>query len=261
MVTALTLYYLGCEVTTLTLVGESPSHYVEVYALLPQGFDTTFIRPWLQRNNRTWIAVSEEQNIYTFVDPSPMADVPIALVGEVVSEFVSSLDILYLSTEHLPVIQAALHAVQSLPCKVVTNVNAPLISDPLDAAAETLKETIKLSHTIVMNESESTQALSKLGIERWLDVDSDNLCEIVVTRGGKGGYFTSHPFETWEAYQPAKATPVNCVVGAGDTFNGAFIKSRFVDLSSIGVSCEYAAKVAAKKVELDACSLLPALTH
>jgi len=256
MVTALALFSLGCKVSVFTLVGEQAIYQDEVRKLLPRGFDTSNICPWLKRNNRTWIAISSSQEVYTFVDLGPVNEVPHNLVKSRVEDFVGNVDVLYISTECPSVLYKAIEIVKNLGCTVVSNLNAALITDPSDSGNSLLKSLIAVSHTIIMNEAESLEVLSRLGIADWSHISSGLLREVLVTHADKGGILSCYPFTEWETYDSWSAAQVRCAVGAGDTFNGAYVKARFIDGASLKKSCEYAAKIAAQKVEIASSALL-----
>jgi sugar/nucleoside kinase (ribokinase family) len=79
--------------------------------------------------------------------------------------------------------------------------------------------------------------------------------EVIVTRGDKGGLLSTRPFHFWDKYEASIPEKVKCVVGAGDTFNGAYLKARFVQGLSPESSCNYASQVAGKRVSTELSAL------
>lgn len=246
MVTALSVFHLGCDVVTFTLIGEKN----EILNLLPEGFGVDYLQECLFYNNRTWIAVSDNQDVVTFVYPSPVNETRVAYLLDTVSSFIDMVDLLYISTEYLPVLKQAIKTASQARIPIVSNINTPLILDPADHGGKVLQPLLEVSHTIIMNEVEAVQTLTKLNITSWSNVHSPNLREIVITKADKGGMMALKPFTVWERYESKTPFGVKCVVGAGDTFNGAYIKARFVDGLPLTESCEYASEIAGQKVSL-----------
>jgi len=251
MVTALSAFMLGCDVSLLTMVGDRE----EVTSLLPADFSGKYFLETLQSNNRTWIPVSNDQSTVTFIYSSPLRDFDRAEVFSTVGEFVGSIEVLYISTEHTFLIKEAALAASRLSVPLVSNLNTPLICDLEDLAGAMPKLLVDVSHTIIMNEAESEQALAKLNLRGWTEVTSPCLQEIIITQASRGGVFAVRPFTKWVRYEAQPVKETVCTVGAGDTFNGAYLKSRFIEKSSILGSCENAARAAGMKVCLPSSSL------
>lgn len=252
MVTSLAIHCLGCNVAIFTLVGDK----LEVLKLLPHSFSIDYFQECLYYNNKTWIAMSKKQEVVTYVCPSNIREKQTRTLLQNVSEFVEKVGLLYISTEYIPVIRRAVEVASHLRTPVVTNPNLPLLTDPDDKTGDVFRLLINKSHTVLLNEVESEAALFKLGKKTWADVLSDNLQEVIITKGEKGGVFSQKPFTTWQSYDAEQPSSIECVVGAGDTFNGAYIKYRFVDGLSQKESCTYAARVASKKISTKSSHLI-----
>lgn len=246
-ITALTLLSLGCDVSSFSLTGQNED-YEEVIRRLPSEADKTFLFPWLLRNNRTWIVISEEQQVYTFVDPSPMIEVRTEQVADALTAFLSNVQLVYITAEHVSVLRLAIDALQATAPTVISNLSTALIGDPLDSDGQLLRDLVDRSHTLVMNEIEAPEALRRLGASEWTGIRSTCLREVIVTKGNRGGAFSHYPFVVWGRYEAAKIDVTKCAVGAGDAFSAAYIKARFVEGLDISRSCTYAAGIAALRV-------------
>jgi sugar/nucleoside kinase (ribokinase family) len=250
MITALTLFALGCDVSLLTLIGNKQ----EIEGFLPRYFDAGYLLKALVSNNRTWIPISTAQGSVLFVFSSPLTqDAHSKVIGNIRS-FLENTEILYLSTEYMFVIREAATNASKLNLPLVTNLNAALLSDP-ECSDRDVVDLVSVSHTLIMNERESKLALSRLGLHLWSEISGPNLQEVVITRGEHGGTVALRPFQDWQVYSAHSVEPVVCDVGAGDTFNGGFLRARFVEGKSPYESCAYAAQVAGQKLSLSSSSL------
>lgn len=250
MVTALTLFALGCDVSLLTLIGNKQ----EIEGFLPRYFEAGYLLRALVGNNRTWIPISMAQGSVLFVFSSPLIQDAHSKVIRNIRSFLENVEILYLSTEYMFVIREATTKASKLNLPLVTNLNAALLSDP-ECSDPDVVDLVSVSHTLIMNERESKLALSKLGFNTWSEISVPNLQEIVITRGAHGGTVGLRPFEDWQVYSAHSVSPIVCDVGAGDTFNGGYLRARFVDGKSPYESCTYAAQVAGQKLTLYSSSL------
>jgi sugar/nucleoside kinase (ribokinase family) len=232
MVTALTLFALGCDVSLLTLIGNKQ----EIEGFLPRYFDAGYLLKALVGNNRTWIPISIAQGSVLFVFSSPLIQDAHSKVVRNIRSFLENVEILYLSTEYMFVIREATTKASKLNLPLVTNLNAALLSDPECSDPDVV-------------------ALSRLGLNTWSEISVPNLQEIVITRGAHGGTVALRPFQDWQVYSAHSVEPVVCDVGAGDTFNGGYLRARFVEGKSPYESCAYAARVAGQKLSLASSSL------
>jgi sugar/nucleoside kinase (ribokinase family) len=253
MLTAKALTALGSESLLFTLIGKSSTCRREFSSLTPPGFDPELSLPLLERNNRTWIAVSPSQRVLTFVDAAPPLRYLASRATAALPGFISRANILYLSTEQVVVLRKACEIIEGIDTPVVSNLNTPLIQDPADAEGQTLRSIARVSSVIIMNKAEAQRVLDKLGLPDWYCLGKGRVREIIVTNGRKGGIFSTYPFQTWTQFEAVRVRP-KCVVGAGDVFNAAFIKARLIERASLAKSCGFAAHTAAKWVESDSIS-------
>ncbi len=257
MVPALAAFSLGCEVVLFTLIARPPELRGEILGLLPSGFGRQYIKPWLATNHRTWIAISaSKQETQTLVYSSPLSHIDPSVFKRTVRRFLGEVDVLYLSTEHGILVRTTLDLVREHHLPLISNINQALLTDPLDPTGALARSLMMSSSVVFVNQYEADLALSKLKSSNWTKLGGENLREIVITAGERGGRVSTFPFRKWLRYKAVKPKQVLCVVGAGDTFNGAYLKARFVDRREPLASCLYAAKIAAKKLELRSSSLL-----
>jgi sugar/nucleoside kinase (ribokinase family) len=252
LVPALSAFSLGCDVSLLTLIGNKP----EVRRFLPRGFAETYMLGVLESNNRTWIPISTNQRSCTlFVYSSPLRQDARPKVIRSIHRFLKTVNLLYLSTEYMFVVREASTTASRLGLPLVTNLNAALMSDPECLAGDVTDLLVPFSHTLILNERESDQALRRLNLHMWSETSSPRLQEVIITRGERGGIVASRPFEDWHTYRAHASGVSVCAVGAGDTFNGGYIKARFIDGKSPFDSCTYAATLAGQKVSVPSSSL------
>jgi len=244
MVTALSLFYLGCKPRFLSLIGKRS----ELESLLPAGFDDSFLQESLDTVQRTWIVITGEQQVYTLVRSCQPPRSEAVLSDNVVASFLQGLDLLYVSAEYLPLVQIVVTAAAKRRIPIVTNLSWAFLADPDTGSAMLLDLLLNVSHTLLVNETEALEMMKRPGFQNWLKVERPNLRHIVITSGAEGGRYSSKPFDRWERYSAGVPERMQCVVGAGDTFNGAYIKARFVDRRSITDACRFAADIAALKI-------------
>jgi sugar/nucleoside kinase (ribokinase family) len=244
MVTALSLFYLGCTPRLLSLIGERS----ELESYLPAGFDGSFLQECLAQMQRTWIAITEDQQVYTFVRPSQPSLSAAVVPDNVVSNFLLGLDVLYVSAEYLPLVQTVVTTAAKRQIPIVTNLSWAFLADPDPGSVVLLDLLLNASHTLLVNETEALELMKRSGFKDWSEMEHSSLQQIVITSGAEGGRYSSRPFDRWERYSAGNPEHTRCVVGAGDTFNGAYLKARFVDRRGIADACRVAADVAALKV-------------
>lgn len=253
MITALTLFHLGCDVSTYSLVGTD----TVVKDYLPSKFNKDFLCPYLSEDNKTWILVSTQQEVVTLVKPSPLVEGPLKEEAfKKLNRFMSNIDILYISTEYIPLIRKAIELAKKREVLIVSNLNTPFLFDPEVSNGKTFFSSIvEASHTVILNRLEERQLFTKTRFSNWTGVSSQQLEEVIVTNAEEGGAFSSSPFNQWFSYEPVVPDIVLCSVGAGDTFNGAFLYARFIKKLSLQESCDFAADLAAKKLATFASSI------
>jgi sugar/nucleoside kinase (ribokinase family) len=251
MVTALSVFSQGCATSFFTLVGLKS----EIMTLLPNGFDSDYLLEVLKANNRTWIPISSDRRTSLFVYSSPLRQDARSRVLNSLPAFLDGIDVLYLSTEYMFVIREAARIALERELPVVMNLNSALMSDAECSGKDVRDLLVPSSSTLILNEHESDQAMSRLDLRTWSAVSSPRLQEVVITKGASGGVVASKPFEEWNTYQAQSQGVPICPVGAGDTFNGGYIKARFVEGKSPLNSCTDAARLAGQKLTVPSSSL------
>lgn len=251
MVTAQVLSALGTDVVVCTLIGGEQRDYAEVCSYLPSTFETRFLLPWLVRNNRTWIAVSADQTSWTLVNVSPTrSTLRSSRIRRTIESLFQRSNVVYVAMEHMDLLKQVVHQGRHVQHRIVTNISVPLLDAIRAEGSGMLFDLVTVSSAIMMNDVECSQALDQLGIPSWENVQSDRLQEIIITKGEKGGVMSSRPFTDWQTFEAYAPSQIACCIGAGDTFNGAFMVSHFVNGAGLTESCQYAAMIAAKKIAL-----------
>jgi sugar/nucleoside kinase (ribokinase family) len=211
------------------------------------GLDGRYLLPALTEDNRTWITISEAQRVVTFVSHGHLSKSTEAVAVDPVGAFMDEIDALYITVEHPRLLRVALRDATSRGLPMILNPSTPLI-DRLAAEDPTLfSELVTKSSTIVCNDWEAPRALRILGVRSWEEIREASLEEIVITSGAAGGRFSERPFVRWERFEATPAGRLECVVGAGDTFTGAYLASRLMG-GSVSESCRKGAELAALKV-------------
>ena len=171
------------------------------------------------------------------------------------SVIVQNCDVLYITTERISLIEAALRETEGRDIFLVVNLNELLLNilafDPV-----LLRRTAARANVLLMNDAESTKALKMLGRGSWSRAWATSLAELVITAGTSGGRVSTAPFAVWHPYSALPTERPACPVGAGDTFNGTYLVARFLEGRSVQDSCLRAAEAASRKVELRRSSLM-----
>lgn len=246
MVTAIAAHHGGADVAPCALVGRRSSIAAEVTPIFP----THFLLPALQDDHRIWIVISGEHEVVTFVHATVPPRGRLAAIEADATSFTEAVDVLYVSMEHPALVETGVRTAAARGIPVVINLCEPLLSGLTSA----VPELVRRSSAILCNEAESRSALATLGAAAWSNVDAPELREVVITGGAAGGRWSCRPFDRWARYE-ACPTRIACVVGAGDTFNGAYLASRFVHGQPPDEACRAAAERAAEKIALFASSL------
>jgi sugar/nucleoside kinase (ribokinase family) len=243
IVAAAAMQRAGAEVLPFSLMGRES----ELAELLPEEISSRFQLPLLDADSRTWITVSEAQEVVTFVSRGRLeGDARGAAAA--VHDFVAEVDALYLTLEHPTILRAALDEASRRRIPIALNTTLPLINTLLEEDDDLLVQLVASSEVILCNEIEEPLLLQALNVGTWRQVQAPPLREVVITTGAAGGRFGPAPFDQWDHFP---ATPVKeplCVVGAGDTFNGAYLVARWVGGASPSESCRRGAALAALKV-------------
>jgi sugar/nucleoside kinase (ribokinase family) len=254
MITALTLFELGCNVKLFTLTGERSSRQDELISLIPAAFIMDYVKPWLNKTSRVWLTISNEQKVHTIVEVGRLDRSWHEDMHQSVEGFLQSVDVLYLSCEDPTVIRCVLHAANLRSIPLIANLSLALLITLADGGEDILRTIVQTAHSLLMNESESRALLDLLQCETWFGMSDSGPQEVIITRGSSGGIMATRTNQDWVAFESEPVLHAQCAVGAGDTFNGAFIKARFVDGADLHRSCRYAASVAANKVQVQGSS-------
>ncbi len=210
--------------------------------------DRRYLIPALAEDNRTWITISEAQRVVTFVSHGRLLDDRASAAVERLDALLDEIDALYVTVEHPTLLQAAVSEATSRRLPVILNPSVPMIDRLHKEDRDLFSELVMGSSTIVCNDWEAPRALRLLGVKTWEEIGESRLEEVVITSGAAGGRFSERPFERWERFEATPVQQLECVVGAGDTFTGAYLASRLMGRSMLE-SCRRGADLAALKVE------------
>jgi sugar/nucleoside kinase (ribokinase family) len=238
VVAAIAAHHAGAEVLPCSLVGQPSTIPAELRAL----YSVRYLIPALEEDHHIWIVTSTAQEVVTFARVAE-AYVDVAGFATMATAFVDAVDLVYVAIEHPALLKAVLTKAADAGLPVVSNLSAPL----LGACPTLVPAIVRLSQAIICNVSELATTLNLLGIAAWGQADAPRLEEVVITEGAEGGSWSQRAFVTWTRYAAAPAEAV-CAVGAGDTFNGQYLVSRYVEGRSPSEACEAAARRAADKV-------------
>jgi sugar/nucleoside kinase (ribokinase family) len=155
------------------------------------------------------------------------------------------------TAEDRDVLNAAAGLLKHSPLPIITNACIPLMQILADKQ-DTLTTLLENTAALLVNESEWTTLLQLPQIADGALQRLPLLQEVVVTEGELGGRFAQRPFHEWNRYAGERVTAL-CTLGAGDTFNGAYIAERWIRAAPLDDACERAAATAARKV---ACGVL-----
>jgi len=253
MVTAAAVLEQGGEVVPFSLLGEDS----ELAELLSDGLGRVYQLQLLPNDSRTWISVSHAQKVVTFVSRADLPPRQERVALEAVTTMVEEVDVLYLTVEDPKILAAALKAARASDIPVALNASVPLLGLLHSAHRPLLADLIARSSLIFCNHMEDRRVLRALGINRWSDAPEPDKREVVVTEGPAGGRVSTAASDDWIRFESSPAESVRCVVGAGDTFNGAYITARWAIGSPPAESCRRGAELAARKVALRGSMVTP----
>jgi sugar/nucleoside kinase (ribokinase family) len=223
-----------------------PMAFVGRHSPLPEQLSRTMPTNRLIRelddDHRVWILASDAHRIVTFAQWQPTPISP-ARARRLAADFVRSVDLVYITMEHPALVEAVLDQARRRSVPVVSNLCAPL----LEHCRHLVDEIVRSSHTVICNESETESSLSIVHGNVWPTSGASLLETVISTRGAAGGRWSTHPFRHWTAYAPVPAE-AECVVGAGDTFNGQYLVSRYVEGQGVARACADGARRSAEAV-------------
>jgi hypothetical protein len=250
LVTAIGMLDQGVDVEPLSLVGEKS----QIPGMLPVRLGRAWLVPALDLDTQIWLSVSATHEVATWVSFGSSSR-PEQELAEIGVEYARNSDALYLSVEETPLLHGALLAARSDATPLAVNLSRPLIDRLARDDLALFARLIDSATILLCSADESVRALSALSAGDWRDVARQD-AEIVVTCGSDGGEFLPAESRNWERYEAVAPTTVRSVVGAGDTFNGAFLAARWGRGQSLSESCDVAAAAAARCVS-EAGSCLP----
>ena len=217
--------------------------------------DLLHLMPLRQRMVSTWIVIDAAHSVsHTYVDLGETGRSDRALTETAVRSFIEGVGVLYVTAETGGLLKHAARTLKLIARPAIVNLCTPLLQILSDYPG-TLLDLISSTSAVIANETEWRM------FQRALDETSTSwrsfpgLKDVIVTAGARGGRFTEAPFDTWDTYDAVPCVP-RCVVGAGDTFNGAYVAARWVNGSSLAEACRSAATIASRKVSTDAIHLL-----
>lgn len=249
LITAMALQYCSVEPILVSMVGRESKIRQACVGRIP----TAALIPILIRDHRTWIIVDRRQAPVTYVGLGEFRQEALDSYTSSVIAAVDVSDMVYLSTENRWLIGTVLAHLEYNRLPLITNLCLPLLQTL--GKRQVIQDLVTRSRVLLMNQIESRYALKMLGTSSGRSVRSPTLCEIVITQGDGGGRFSQYPFGSWSSYEAIRPSAVRCAVGAGDTFNGAYVARRFGSDYGMEESCLAAAELAALKVAQEGTSL------
>jgi sugar/nucleoside kinase (ribokinase family) len=242
LIAAIAIGREGIEVAPLSLVGEESN----LVRMVPPSVGKEWLVPGLAGDVRIWLSVAGGEHVVAWIAPGRQLIADEA-VEKIAAKYTDSLDMLYIALEAVSLIRAAFESAERRGIPIAANLSRPLVERLSRQEPTLLRRLVAKAELILCNGHESALVLSALHARSWREIAAPS-AEIVVTRGENGGEVARTPFEHWVRYDAVPPTTVRSVVGAGDTFNGAFLAARWVRGLSTKESCERAATLAAECV-------------
>ncbi len=250
LIAATALRYCSAQPVMLSMVAPESAISRTCATWLP----SARLLPVLDHDHRTWITVNEKQETVTYVGLGKVWREVLGKYTDIVISVLGSSDMVYLSTEDIWLIGTVLRHIADNKLPLVTNLCHPLMQTL--ESSQAIRGVVSRSTVLLMNERESNHALRTLDARNWASVVAPTLREVIITRGSEGGVYSERPFDSWFSYRPVRPTQVKCIVGAGDTFNGAYVAQRFGNGYSMPRSCQGAAELVALKIAQESTSLV-----
>lgn len=250
-VAAWTLAALGARVTPISLIGGCSQLTSKVEHLLP----TDTLLPRLDEDNQVWMTISDSQHVVQHIRVGAVVDQSINDDSQVVDAIRES-EVVYLSVEETTLLLNALASIRKNAVLVLNLCHPVLIYADRHRSSRLVENLLARTNVLLMNASEASLALEVLGKRNWTEIELPYLEDIIITEGADGGRAATRPFDVWSRWDAVLADKVVSVVGAGDTFNGAFLYSRYHLRSPLNQACRFAAIAAAAAVSSPA-SIVP----
>jgi len=251
MVTAGAIREEGGEVVPFSLLGRES----QLDGLLPQALDRRYRLQLLDRDSRTWITISHAQKVITFVFRQELAEEHRKVAAEALAGLLDEVDGLYVTVEDPIVLRAVRELARARGVPIALNASIPLLELLLPNDRDLLVDLVRDSELIFCNHREWPRFLDGLGNGDLSALPLDRGREVVVTEGEAGGRFSDGDLSHWTRFEAVRPQSVRCVVGAGDTFNGAYLVARWASGLSAAESCQRGARLAAQKVAVRASML------
>jgi sugar/nucleoside kinase (ribokinase family) len=242
IVSTAAMHRCGMETVPFALLGRRS----ELGPLLA-AFDDRYLLPLLDADSRTWITVSEEHRVVTFIARGALAKADEETALTALRRFIEEIDALYITVEHAQVLRLALELALQRDLRIALNPSVPMIDQLGSEDPDLLARLVSNSSIVLCNDWEAPRVLRVLGKSSWSELGESSLREVVITSGASGGNFSLAPFESWEHFDATPVSHPRSVVGAGDTFNGAYLASRLSG-GTPAESCRRGADLAALKV-------------
>lgn len=250
IVTAGAIQEDGGEVTPFSLLGKE----TRLSAMLPPSLDRRYQLELLDGDSRTWITISHAQKVVTYVSRQELPTAHGRVVDEALAALIDEVDALYVTVEDPAVLRGALRLARGREIPIALNASIPLLDLLLPNDRDLLLGLVVGSDLIFCNHREGPRFLKDLGVGDWSLLPGETR-EVVVTEGEAGGKHSDGDLSHWSRFEAVPAERVRCVVGAGDTFNGAYLVSRWSCGLSAAESCRRGAGLAARKVAVRASML------
>lgn len=249
LVFARSLVSLGGEPHLVTLIDRGAA----IEGLVEGALTLASCPPWLSEPHEIWTVMSPAgQGTSAFVRLEDGAVHEAAYVSQFRKALLGSAFV-YITYDQPALLRGALGPLREAAARglrVALNLCAPLTLRCADDDPDLLIELVLSADLLILNRDESDLALEMLKLDGWGSLESERLGEIVITDSVMGGRFALSPFDNWTSYAAVSADGVNCVVGAGDTFNAAYLLSRWGRGLDALSACAFAAEVAGAKVKL-----------
>jgi len=251
LVSALAMHDAGVAALPFAGVGTNST----IAPMLPSDLDSRFVLPVQASDDRIWLIVSGAHEVATLVAVEAFRSRDTPAHASAAEAFVNEIDVVYISVDNPHVVRTVSQLACARDLPIVTNLSLPLLQLAQREAGDLLPQLIEQSNVVLCNERESQLTLEMLQVRDWHELKSSQLREVIVTKGSEGGRWSERPFTGWTRYPAVRRGPTRCVVGAGDTFNGAYIAARFGSGAETAWSCAQGADAAARKVTYRASSL------
>jgi len=243
-ITASTVARLGHRVELRSLVGRNSRIVPQLAPSLASG-----MVPCLDHDHEIWIVVDDQHRRVTYTSFGNGDPTALDLTVEELASSPLSAPAVYLAAEHPRLVDAARRAAQRAGSTIVVNLSTAMTGLFRRYDAGLLPPLLESAHILLFNQHEAHAVLRSLDVASWADIPGNNLREVVVTEGADGGRYAQAPFAEWSSFPAIPPRVVRSDIGAGDTFNGAYLASHVIDGEPPDVACRAAAALASRCVE------------